>query len=109
MFKTVVTPPPAPMPRGPISGGLFEGHSVPFKWSKVATATTYLLQVAVDSFLTSIVFSDSVVSDTARTVELTPGGTYYSAGVRQECRWKRSILVGLVYLYDARGSAGNQP
>lgn len=48
-----------------------------FRWRQALDAATYHIQVASDTNITNIVFQDSTLTDTTRTVSLSPLTTYF--------------------------------
>jgi hypothetical protein len=63
----------------PSANAVGQPTSVPFMWKSVAGATTYRLQAGSDStFLSGVVFDDSTLADTSRTVAgLQPATAYF--------------------------------
>jgi len=65
---TTTTAPPAPMLISPPDSATVVPLPVRFIWSRVASATSYHLQVATSAAFTTIVFQDSAITDSTRSV-----------------------------------------
>jgi len=74
----VVGPPGIPTLATPVNFALYQPVSPILSWIPVGNAQTYRLQVAFDSNFTTIVFDDSILTTTSRTVgPLVNDTTYY--------------------------------
>ncbi len=78
-FTTGAPAPAAPTLVSPANNATGLDTSVTLSWTKPATATSYRLQVGTDStFASGVVFNDSTITDSVRTVGgLAYGGKYY--------------------------------
>lgn len=75
---TTTTAPPPPMLISPPDSATVVPLPVRFIWSRVAGATSYHLQVATGNDFSTIVFQDSAVTDSTRTVSsLSWGATLH--------------------------------
>lgn len=61
----------------PVNGGLHVPPQVQLRWRSAAGAVNYWLDVATDQNFTSLVARDSTLTDTSRTVNLSPGTRHY--------------------------------
>ena len=62
----------------PINNAIYQPLATTFVWRRSTLATSYTLQVAADAAFSSMVFDQSLISDTSQTVTgLSNGTTYY--------------------------------
>jgi hypothetical protein len=74
----VTTLAPAPELVFPAHGATNQQISLTLRWQSVPSAVRYRLQLATDSLFSAVVFDDSLVTDTSRSVgPLTNSVTYY--------------------------------
>ncbi len=77
-FTTVVAPPSSPVPESPDNGAIDQPVALTLEWSVSNSATTYHLQLALDSLFATLVVNDSTLTDTLRSVTgLQNLATYY--------------------------------
>jgi hypothetical protein len=67
----------APEPREPADGQPLYGRQVALRWSAVAGAASYWLEVARDPDLTRLVLSDTAVAETGYALGLSEEGVYF--------------------------------
>lgn len=68
-FTTAIAAPAVPSPVQPADNAVDLDPALTIKWSKPATAATYRLQVCTDtSFTAGLVYNDSTLTDTAKTM-----------------------------------------
>jgi hypothetical protein len=79
-FTTIVAAPPAP--HGLVLMSQPQASSVTLSWPPVPGALTYHLQLSADSLFGSLVFNDSSLVDTAKTIASLRPSTPYFARVR---------------------------
>ena len=75
-FNTVLPPPLAPVLKGPALNSNIESQTAMLTWIKPARGEQYQLQVAYDSLLTTRFLNDSALTDTMRSISVTPGKSY---------------------------------
>ena len=75
-FNTVLPPPLAPVLKGPALNSNIESQTAMLTWIKPARSEQYQLQVAYDSLLTTRFLNDSALTDTMRSISVTPGKSY---------------------------------
>jgi uncharacterized lipoprotein YddW (UPF0748 family) len=79
----IVSPPPAPLLLGPVSGVTNVPESLVVSWHSSPLTSAYQLQVGPDStFGTALIVNESAVTDTARLVKGFQGQTLYFWRVR---------------------------
>jgi hypothetical protein len=77
-FTTIVARPPAPTLQSPPNNQTNVTLNPTLSWSTLSTATTYHLQVTLDTSFSSFIVNDSTLTSTSRVVgPLTPGTNYY--------------------------------
>lgn len=77
-FTTVDPPPLSPTLSSPPNGALNLTPTNTFSWQTSATATSYRLQISIDSLFSNIKFDDSTITTTSKLVgPLAPNLTYY--------------------------------
>jgi hypothetical protein len=78
-FRTTEnTPPDSPVQIAPPNGNANTVLNPVVKWKSALRATTYRLQIAIDSFFTTIIYNDSTLTDTSKQVGPLPNSlTYY--------------------------------
>ncbi len=77
-FTTIVSAPLAPVPVSPPNGAVGVPVPVTFVWHTSALAGSYSLQVALDSLFTNVVYNDTTITDTVKTISgLSQQTTYY--------------------------------
>lgn len=76
-FRTIVAAPDAPSLALPLDGVGDQPVSTTFSWSPANRATTYRLEVSLQSDLSTLFFIDSTITGTSRQVSLAHGTTYY--------------------------------
>lgn len=67
-FTTLVVAPPVPTIVSPVNGGTGIVQPVVFQWNPSTGAATYRLQISTDSFFTTIVYNDSTIALTNKTL-----------------------------------------
>jgi endo-1,4-beta-D-glucanase Y len=75
-------PPPAPLPAAPPDGATRQPLLTTLIWHSVPGASTYHLQVATDSTFTTIFSSDSLLTDTTKSLQFTGSYATYFWRVR---------------------------
>ncbi len=78
-FLTVLA---SPLPLAPIAGAIDQPVSLRFVWSRVPQASTYRIQLTTDSLFRTVVFDDSTLVDTSRTIAPLVRSTRYFWRVR---------------------------
>lgn len=81
-FTTLLPPLAAPLLLSPEIGSVIESTFVTLKWRSSLYAESYHLQIAYDTFFTSIVVDDSLLLDTLVTVRLPQANIRYYWRVR---------------------------
>lgn len=76
-FRTIVAAPDAPSLALPLDGVGDQPVLTTFSWSPANRATTYRLEVSLQSDLSTLFFVDSTITGTSRQVTLANGTTYY--------------------------------
>ncbi len=71
-FTTTMAAPAPPVLVSPPDGATGVTVPVTFVWHLSATAVSYRLQVATDSLFTTIIYNDSTITDTTKTVSGLP-------------------------------------
>ncbi len=109
----------APTLVSPANGASNQPLNPTLRWTRVSSATSYSFQLGTDpSFATGIVFSDSLLADTSRTVEGLSSGTNYfwrararnASGTGQySLPWSFSTGLGGTQLLAPPDSSINQP
>ena len=114
--------PAAPSLISPANNAINQPVNTTFIWSKVSTAIAYRLQVATDStFATGIVYNDSTLTDTLRTLNGLANNTrfFWRVNTRNSggtspfsSRWNFTTIVGsagVPVLLAPANNATNQP
>lgn len=83
-FTTIISTPAAPSLVSPANDSLDAPITLTFRWTTSLRAETYRLQFSTDSLFSVIVYEDSLLTDTARTVTLPYYDTQYYWRVRAE-------------------------
>ncbi len=77
-FTTLLTPPPAPVLQSPPDGAVNVSLIPTLTWSAALTASSYRLQVALDSLFVTVVVDDSTITGTSRQIgQLLSNTTHY--------------------------------
>ena len=76
-FTTIIAAPMSPLLFSPADGFASQPTTMLLSWHPAALASTYRLQVALDSFFTTLVVNDSTLSDTSRSVGSLANGSAY--------------------------------
>jgi hypothetical protein len=76
-FRTAPAPPATPTLISPPNNATSQPSTLALQWSVVIGATSFHVQVAVDSLFGTTIVNDSTVTTTQRNVTVSTGTTYY--------------------------------
>ncbi|MGE5410877.1 MAG: VPS10 domain-containing protein, partial [Clostridiales bacterium] len=93
-FATIVATPEVALLSSPLNNAQAQPRDITLKWLKAKRAGQYFFQLASDSLFNDLIISDSMVTDTCKTVmQLSYNSKYY---------WKvKSVNVGGVSLWSS--------
>jgi hypothetical protein len=82
MMTVIQKPPSAPVLTLPVNGSLGQPLSTGLFWSKITGATTYYIQVSIDTGFASLFLADSNLIDTSKSIAGLANSTVYYWRVR---------------------------
>jgi len=106
-FTTIISNPNSPQLLSPSDGSVNQPLDITFAWEPVTTATSYTLQISIDSLFSSIIINDSSITTTSKTVNLPNYNQKYFWRVRAKniggysnysSKWNLITLLPAPYL-----------